>query len=73
MTDRDEEIRTIAYRLWEQEGRAEGRAVDYWLRAESEWESRRRTSAIEARPTSYFRRRSSGAPSPARYRTERPF
>ena len=28
-----EQIRQTAYFLWEQDGRPDGRAVDYWLRA----------------------------------------
>ena len=41
MADRHAEIEMHAYRLWEQEGRPEGRALDHWLRAESqvEWET----------------------------------
>ena len=31
--DRDSHIRAIAYSLWEEEGRPEGRAEDHWLRA----------------------------------------
>jgi len=32
----DDEIRTRAYLLYEQEGRQEGHDEEYWLRAESE-------------------------------------
>jgi len=32
----EDEIRTRAYLLYEQEGRQEGRDEEYWLRAESE-------------------------------------
>jgi hypothetical protein len=32
----EHEIRVRAYSLWEQEGRTEGRALDYWSRAERE-------------------------------------
>jgi hypothetical protein len=34
--DRHERIRQRAYELWEQEGRPEGRAEEYWRRAEAE-------------------------------------
>ncbi|NGP18362.1 DUF2934 domain-containing protein [Devosia aurantiaca] len=30
-----EQIRQTAYFLWEQDGRPEGRAVEYWLRAKA--------------------------------------
>jgi hypothetical protein len=33
--NRDEEIRLIAYHLWEQEGRPEGRQVEHWDKAEA--------------------------------------
>jgi hypothetical protein len=29
-------IRQRAYQLWDQDGRPEGREIDYWLRAEAE-------------------------------------
>jgi len=32
----ENDIRTLSYFLWEQEGRPEGRSLDYWLRAEAE-------------------------------------
>jgi len=34
---RDDEIRRMAYALWEREGRPEGRALDHWQRAEKTW------------------------------------
>ena len=37
---REEEIRVIAYRIWEEEGRGHGHKVDQWLRAEAIWEAR---------------------------------
>lgn len=41
MADRHREIEKRAYGLWEQEGRPEGKALEHWLRAESqvEWET----------------------------------
>jgi len=36
--DRDERIRQRAYRMWEEEGRPEGRADDHWQRAAREIE-----------------------------------
>ena len=32
--DKDAAIRSIAHRLWEEDGRPEGRDLEYWLRAE---------------------------------------
>ncbi len=34
---REEQIRLIAYQLWEDERRPEGRHLDHWFRAESIW------------------------------------
>jgi hypothetical protein len=36
--DHDDKVRVIACRLWEQEGRPEGRALDHWLKAEALWD-----------------------------------
>ncbi|HTW54045.1 MAG TPA: DUF2934 domain-containing protein [Stellaceae bacterium] len=36
MAERDDEIRALAYAIWEQEGCPEGRSLDHWLRAEAE-------------------------------------
>ena len=32
--DKDESIRSIAHRLWEEDGRPDGRDLEIWLRAE---------------------------------------
>ena len=37
-SDRDEKIRTRAYRIWEREGRPEGREHDHWKQAAEELE-----------------------------------
>lgn len=36
-TNRDEEIRQLAYRLWQEEGCPDGYDVKHWLRAETIW------------------------------------
>jgi hypothetical protein len=36
--NRDEEIRQIAYRLWEEDGCPDGYEVQHWLRAQMIWE-----------------------------------
>lgn len=67
---REEEIRRVAYGLWEKEGRPEGRDMELWLRAEVIWESERRkpadrsrgTSTDASRPTSDQPRTSTEAP-----------
>jgi hypothetical protein len=39
---RDDEIRIIAYRIWEEENRCQGRSVEHWLKAEAIWERKQR-------------------------------
>jgi hypothetical protein len=36
--EKEEEIRKIAYQLWEQEGCVNGRDCEYWVKAEQIWE-----------------------------------
>lgn len=43
--ERENEIRAIAYQVWEGEGRPEGRGLDHWLKAEAIWEARQRKQA----------------------------
>ena len=42
---RGDEIRTIAYRIWEEEGRCDGHDFDHWLKAEVIWEDKRKNVA----------------------------
>ncbi len=46
--EREDEIREIAYRIWEDEGRPEGRVLDHWLEAEAVWRGRERAGALAA-------------------------
>ena len=73
MTEREAEIRTLAYHFWEQEGRPEGHAVDYWLRAESEWETHHRKGPVDRRTGAYTPKRAAGTPLLSRARTERSY
>ncbi|MGA2158928.1 MAG: DUF2934 domain-containing protein [Dehalococcoidia bacterium] len=40
--DREEEIRLIAYQIWEEEGNVNGLDANHWQRAELIWENRRK-------------------------------
>ena len=40
----DEEIRLIAYHLWQEEGCPDGRHLDHWVKAESIWHARQKVS-----------------------------
>ena len=39
---REDEIRAIAYRIWEEEGGCSGHDFDHWLKAEVLWEDNQR-------------------------------
>jgi hypothetical protein len=42
---KDDEIRLIAYSIWEQEGCLEGRDCAHWFRAEAIWEQQQKPTA----------------------------
>jgi len=42
----EEEVRLIAYWIWEDEGRPHGCDVDHWLRAEAVWRQRQITERL---------------------------
>ena len=42
---RKDEIRTIAYRIWEEEGCCDGHDFDHWLKAEVTWEDKQKNEA----------------------------
>jgi len=41
MMQYDDEVREIAYKIWEQEGYPQGRDQEHWYKAESTWQERR--------------------------------
>ena len=48
--DREEEIRLIAYRIWEEEGRPHGHDLEHWRNAEAIWEEQHREEPRANRP-----------------------
>jgi hypothetical protein len=38
--NRDEEIREVAYKLWQEEGYLHGYEVQHWLKAEAIWQEK---------------------------------
>ena len=46
---RENEVRLIAYIIWEEEGCLEGRDCEHWLRAEAIWEERQKQKATTGR------------------------
>lgn len=43
--DTEEEVRRIAYELWESSGRPAGCEIENWLRAEAMWQARQSPAA----------------------------
>jgi len=42
---REDEIRVIAYRIWEEEDCCDGRDCEHWLKAEVIWEKKQKNEA----------------------------
>ncbi len=66
----EDEVRLIAYELWEQEGRPEGQDMDHWLRAEAIW-AERQLPRIEESPSKPAVRKTRRAPTTKRRTTAR--
>ena len=45
---REDEIRVIAYRIWEEEGCCNGRDAEHWFRAVIIWEEDQKKKAVPA-------------------------
>ena len=43
---REDEIRAIAYRIWEEEGGCDGCDYDHWLKAEMIWEDKQKNEVV---------------------------
>jgi hypothetical protein len=46
----DEDIRQIAYKLWQEEGCPDGRHLDHWFRAEVIWHARQEATQPDQQP-----------------------
>lgn len=57
--NREEEIRQLAYKLWEEAGRPDGYADNYWLEAESLWLDQQRRQDDSIKPKASRSRKSS--------------
>ena len=44
-SERDEQIRELAYRIWQEEGYPYGREVQHWLKAETIWLEKQRAQS----------------------------
>ena len=43
---REDEIKLIAYKIWEEEGCLDGRDCDHWFRAEVIWEQQQKQKNV---------------------------
>ena len=48
--ERDEQIRELAYRIWQEEGYPHGYEVQHWLKAETIWLEEHRAKRIPRKP-----------------------
>jgi uncharacterized protein YoxC len=46
----DEDIRQIAYKLWQEEGCPDGRHLDHWFKAEAIWRARQEAAQPDQQP-----------------------
>lgn len=51
MSDFDQQIRERAYQLWEEAGRPDGRAQEFWFHAQADIHTRRAAEVRTAGPT----------------------
>ena len=49
--ERDEEIREVAYRIWQEEGCPHGQDVQHWLKAQMIWEKTNHPQSKPKQPT----------------------
>ena len=56
--NRDEEIRQVAYKLWQEEGCPDGYEVKHWLKAETIWLEEKRPQS-ESKQTKAIKKRKS--------------
>jgi hypothetical protein len=45
--DREDEIRLIAYSIWEENAYCDGHHLEHWLKAEAIWEERNRPRGVD--------------------------
>jgi hypothetical protein len=51
---REEEIKVIAYYIWEEDDCCNGRAVEHWLKAETVWEEKQKPKTVSNKPSVHF-------------------
>jgi hypothetical protein len=58
----DEEIRQVAYKLWQEEGCPDGYDVQHWLRAKMIWEEINHPQSEPKQPKAFKKRKSRKIP-----------
>jgi hypothetical protein len=48
---KEDELKLIAYSIWQEEGCVDGHDCEHWFRAETIWEQSYKTSAVESTKT----------------------
>ena len=56
--NRDEEIRQVAYKLWQEEGCPDGYEVKHWMKAETIWLEEKRPQSESQQPKAIKKRKS---------------
>ena len=49
---KEDEIRLIAYNIWQQDGCCDGHDCEHWLRAEAVWEEKRKEKTFSVKAAS---------------------
>jgi len=60
--NRDEEIRQVAYKLWQEEGCPDGSEIQHWLRAKMIWEETNHSESEPKQPNALKKRKSKKIP-----------
>lgn len=67
--EREEQIRQLAYSMWEKEGYPEGRAMEHWLKAETILQSERSETILQSEPSQGSEKPSKKTVKPAKQKT----
>jgi Protein of unknown function (DUF2934) len=60
--ERDEQIRELAYKIWQEEGYPHGYEVQHWLKAETIWLEEKRPQSESKQPKALNKRKSRKIP-----------
>jgi hypothetical protein len=64
--DRENDIRIIAYHIWEAEGCPDGRDCEHWVQAELIWDVNNKKKTAPARTVSASRKKAAAAKKPTK-------